>query len=63
MKTTINVKGMHCEHCSARVEKALSTLGYTVSVSLETGEVTLEKENVNINEVKETVEDLGFEVR
>lgn len=26
MKITLKIKGMHCEHCKARVERALSSL-------------------------------------
>ena len=60
MEKIFIVKGMMCSHCSARVEKALNELGYKVSVSLEKGEVTVEKDSIDVAEVKNTVEDLGF---
>ncbi|MCR5085557.1 MAG: heavy-metal-associated domain-containing protein [Succinivibrionaceae bacterium] len=41
---TIKVEGMHCEHCVASVERALSAIPTAtgVKVSLERGEATLE---------------------
>ena len=63
MKKTLKIAGMHCEHCTARVEKALSALGCDVSVDLKTGiaQVTSEKE-ISDADLKNAVEDLGFDV-
>lgn len=59
---TISITGMSCMHCVARVEKALGAIeGATVKVDLEKGIATVEGvENEAL--LKETVEDLGFEV-
>lgn len=63
MEAIIKVEGMRCEHCSARVEKALKALGYAVSVDLAKGEVKVTAEKIDAAEVKNAIEDLGFEVK
>lgn len=63
MEAIIKVEGMRCEHCSARVEKALKALGYGVSVDLAKGEVKVTAEKIDAAEVKNAIEDLGFEVK
>ena len=30
MKKTLKIEGMHCSHCSGRVEKALAELGLAI---------------------------------
>ena len=64
MKKTITIEGMACMKCVARVEKALGGLaGVTkVEVSLENKNAVVEAENVTDEMLKETVEDLGFDV-
>ncbi len=58
---TLKIEGMHCMNCVARVEKALTALGATVKVDLESATATVEGvENEAL--LKETVEDLGFDV-
>ena len=60
---TIKIEGMHCEHCSGRVKKALEALGLTVTVELKGGSATVDGANIPEDAVlKETVEDLGFDV-
>ena len=63
MEAIIRVEGMRCEHCSARVEKALKALGYGVAVDLAKGEVKVTADNIDASEVKNAIEDLGFEVK
>lgn len=65
MKKTINIEGMACMKCAARVEKALSGLsGVTeVKVNLENKTAEIEAENVTDENLKETIEDLGFDVK
>ena len=61
----ISIEGMHCEHCSKRVEGALKDLKEVKSVK-----VNLEDKNAEVvlkadveNEIlKAAVEDIGFEV-
>lgn len=59
----ITVKGMTCGGCVRSVTNALKTLDQNAQV-----EVTLETQNIKIsttkneNEVKEAIEDAGFDV-
>ena len=60
---TIKIEGMHCEHCSGRVKKALEALGLTVTVELKSGIVTVDGASIPDDaELREAVEDLGFDV-
>ena len=62
-KKTMTIEGMSCEHCVARVTKALNGVdGVKASVSLpDKAEVILEKE-VGDETLKKAVEDAGYEV-
>lgn len=64
MLKTIQIEGMTCGHCKARVEKALVALnGVTqVKVDLETNSATCEVTSVTDEMLKETVEDSGYDV-
>lgn len=63
MKKTIKIEGMHCSHCSSRVEKALAALGLTVTVNLAGGCAEVSADTLPEDSVlRETVEDLGFDV-
>ena len=63
MKKTLKIEGMHCSHCSGRVEKALATLGLFVSVDLAAATAVVEADTLPDDSVlRETVEDLGFDV-
>ncbi len=63
MKKTIKIEGMHCAHCSARVESALAALGLAVSVDLKAAVAVVEADTLPEDSVlRETVEDLGFDV-
>ena len=62
---TISIEGMHCGHCSKRVEDALMSVKgvKSVKISLEDkkAEVIL-KTDISNDTLKETVEDVGFDV-
>ena len=62
-KITINVNGMMCMHCHARVEKVLKALpGVTnVVVSLENKNATVEGEGITKDLLIQTVVDAGYE--
>ena len=63
---TVYVEGMMCEHCKARVEKALSEVEGVLSanVSLEEKKASVELEKEVSNEVlKKAVEDAGYTVK
>ncbi len=60
---TLNIEGMHCEHCVASVTKALEGVGGTrnVSVSLADGKATLEAGVLASDEkLIAAVEEAGF---
>jgi len=64
-KTTLNVKGMSCNHCVMAVTQAVGSMNgiSEVNVDLEDGTVTLaHSEAVNLDDVKEKIDDLGYEV-
>lgn len=63
---TLDVQGMTCGHCKMAVNGALTELDGVskVDVNLETGKVTVEYDDskVNLDQMKEAVEDQGYEV-
>ncbi len=64
MNKTMNIEGMSCGHCSARVEKALNAIdGVSATVNLEekTASIALQKE-VSDDVLRKAVEDAGYEV-
>ena len=63
MEKIFKVEGMHCPHCAKRVESALSELNLSVKVELERGEVKVSGDSLTEPEVKERIEELGFEVK
>lgn len=64
MYKTISIEGMHCQHCSAAVTKALESLPGTsnVAVSLEKGQAQLEAGTNSDASLREAIEDIGFDV-
>lgn len=62
-KITINVEGMMCMHCHARVEKVLKAVpGVTnVVVSLENKNAIVEGENITRQQLIQVVVDAGYE--
>ena len=62
MKKTIKIEGMHCYHCSGRVTKALEALGISVQVELSENTAYVEGNLPSDDILKNTVEDLGFDV-
>jgi copper chaperone len=63
---TLNVKGMSCGHCVARVEKALKGVDGVsdVTVSLEAGQaaVSYDSAKAGLDAFKAAVADAGYEV-
>lgn len=64
MYKTISIEGMHCQHCSAAVTKALEALPGTsnVTVNLEKGQAQLEAGANSDAALREAIEDIGFDV-
>ncbi|EAC2401517.1 copper chaperone CopZ [Listeria monocytogenes] len=65
-KLILNVEGMTCSHCEARVTKALSEVNGVKSavVSLDEGTATVEFEKGQVTEdaLIDAVEEAGYEV-
>lgn len=62
----INVEGMHCEGCENRIKNAIKEIDgiEEVNANHETGIVNvIVKKSVNEKEIKDTIEDIGFEVK
>lgn len=64
MYKTISIEGMHCQHCTTAVTKALEALPGTsnVAVSLEKGQAQLEAGANSDAALLEAIEDIGFDV-
>lgn len=64
MKKVININGMSCEHCKARVEKALNALdGVSAKVDLKKKHAVADiKSDLGDDILKSAVEEVGFEV-
>ena len=61
---TLQITGMSCGHCSARVEKVLNAIdGVSAKVDLDanTAKITLSKE-VSDETLKTAVDNIGYEV-
>lgn len=60
----LKIEGMHCTGCSTRLEKVLNNLEgiETAKVSLEEKKATIkyDETKINIESIKETIEDAGF---
>lgn len=64
MQKTISIEGMSCGHCTGRVETALNALEgvKVVETSVEKKHAVIEVENVSDDLIKETIEDVGYDV-
>jgi len=64
---TLNVEGMSCSHCENSVKKAVGALEGvgSVGVDLKSGKVTVEFDpaKVNVDKIKEAIEDQGYDVK
>ncbi|GIO27369.1 copper chaperone CopZ [Ornithinibacillus bavariensis] len=66
MEKTLNVRGMTCGHCKMSVEGALKKLDGVskAEVSLEAGKVdiTFDESKVNVETMKDAIEEQGYDV-
>ena len=64
-EVVLKIKGMHCEGCSTRLEKVLDNQDGVeeAKVSLEKAEANIkfDETQTSVDELKEAVEDAGFE--
>ncbi|WP_207670914.1 heavy-metal-associated domain-containing protein [Caloramator sp. E03] len=60
----INIKGMSCMHCVMHVKNALNEVNgvKAVDVNLKENYATVEGENINDSDIKNAIEDAGYEV-
>jgi len=65
MTVELTIEGMSCEHCVARVQKALAAVyGVTaVEVTLEPGSATVRGEDLNVADLVEAVDRVGYTAR
>jgi copper chaperone len=63
-KVTLKVEGMSCGHCVNAVENALKSAGAKGTVDLANGTVTIEydENNVSLDQLKQAIEDQGYDV-
>ncbi len=66
MKICLKIKGMHCEGCSRRLEKVLNAQNGVkdarVSLEEEKSDIEYDENLISVEELKEVVEDAGFDV-
>lgn len=61
---TLNVEGMSCNHCVKSVEGAISGLGATGKVDLAAKkvDVSFDESKLTVEQIKEAIEDQGYDV-
>lgn len=66
-KDIIKVEGMSCDHCKNAVESALANINgvSTAEVDLDKGQVRVgySEDKVSIKEMKEAIEEQGYDVK
>ncbi|MEI3612814.1 heavy metal translocating P-type ATPase [Pseudogracilibacillus sp. SO30301A] len=66
-KTKLEVKGMYCAACVARIEKVVSRIEgveeITVNLATETGSITFDKNKTSLRDIISKINNLGFEAR
>ena len=65
-KVIINVEGMSCNHCKISVESALNKVdgvsGAEVNLDAKNVTVKFDSETTNLEQLKVTIDDTGFDV-
>jgi copper chaperone len=65
-EATLNIPGIHCEHCQTSIEGALDELegvrSATVSVSERTVDVDYDESVVDIDAIRETILEQGYDL-
>jgi copper chaperone CopZ len=65
MKKIVNIDGMCCEHCAARVEKAISAVHNVISVDVKLKKkqaIVRSREDVADSDITAVVEEAGYKV-
>jgi copper chaperone CopZ len=60
---TVKVNGMTCNHCKANVQNNLASIAGidNIDIDLESGKVTMTGDEIDLTEVKNKVESIGYE--
>ncbi|UUZ81988.1 copper chaperone CopZ [Paenibacillus sp. P26] len=61
---TLQVEGMSCQHCVNSIEGALRDIGAAGKVHLETGtvDVSFDESRITLEQIKEAIEEQGYDV-
>lgn len=66
-QVTLQVEGMSCGHCETTVKKTLQSLPGVVEVAVslasKTVDVQYEEKDVTMEQMKELIEDQGYDVK
>ena len=64
MKIVLTVEGMSCGHCEKAVKDAVGDLAGVTKVDVDLGskKVEIEGSDLNEEEIKETIEEAGYEL-
>jgi len=63
MKTQLQIKGMSCQHCVKAVDGALRKLSGIKVEEVNVGNATISSEGpIDLEKVREAIEDQGFEL-
>ena len=66
-KVTLNVQGMSCGHCVKAVEGSVGALSGVSSVKVDlkgaTVDVEFNPQEVSVDQIKETIDDQGYDVK
>ena len=64
--TTLSVPGISCEHCKATIEQTLGELPgvdtVQVDISARTVDLSFDEATVGLDQIIETMEEVGYEV-
>ena len=60
----LNVQGISCQHCVNSIEGALKEIGVSGKVNLsdDSVEATYDENQVSLEQIKEVIEEQGYEV-
>lgn len=62
MKHIIMIKNMNCEHCVARISKALEDANIDFEISLENKSVSVEKNGDIVTKAKKVISEAGYTI-
>ncbi|HLR68539.1 MAG TPA: copper chaperone CopZ [Virgibacillus sp.] len=66
MKDIVKVQGMSCNHCVNSIEGSVGNLTgvSSVKVNLDSGEVSVgfDNEKITLKQIKETIEEQGYDI-